>query len=431
MNRTVCTALLTLAAFTALRGAGAAVAPLELVTPRGGEVYLVGQSQQIRVNGRLKFVTLQLSRDGGATFIELGAINNTLIKDKTLQNLYKYTVTGPSASNCIVRARGLTAKGEVVVDSGGFVIATGNTLGLVVAADLADGSVTTPKLAAQAVTAAKVGSGPASGNMVLQADGSGGAFFGPIVSSGLPALSGDVTGNPSANVVTAVGGQSAAAVSGGAAAANAATSANVPGTIVKRDANGDFSAGTIGASILFPDGTSQSSALSAYGLNGTAKALTIDDVNGYTVPQGKTLFITTTYAAFSGALYLDGQRFLTANAESLESPMPIPGGTTVTFHPGGVNPLPLSFTATEVTGAMGAKAIVIDNVTGYTVPAGKTLYITTADSAAAGLLTINGNSFLSINPNTTRVLASPLIVPGGTTIILNGPAVVNATGVEK
>lgn len=43
----------------------------------------------------------------------------------------------------------------------------------------------------------------------------------------------------------------------GANAANAATGANTPGTIVKRDASGNFTAGTITASgLTFPDGSS-------------------------------------------------------------------------------------------------------------------------------------------------------------------------------
>ncbi|MGD0208952.1 MAG: tail fiber domain-containing protein [Verrucomicrobiota bacterium] len=62
-------------------------------------------------------------------------------------------------------------------------------------------------------------------------------------------LSGNVTGTQGATVVSTVGGQSAANVASGASAANAATSANTASTIVKRDASGNFSAGTITASL--------------------------------------------------------------------------------------------------------------------------------------------------------------------------------------
>ncbi|MBI4325509.1 MAG: hypothetical protein HY674_09625 [Chloroflexi bacterium] len=58
-------------------------------------------------------------------------------------------------------------------------------------------------------------------------------------------LAGDVTGPQNATVVSTVGGVTAAQVAAGANAANAATDANTPGTLVKRNANGDFAAGTI------------------------------------------------------------------------------------------------------------------------------------------------------------------------------------------
>jgi formylglycine-generating enzyme required for sulfatase activity len=62
-------------------------------------------------------------------------------------------------------------------------------------------------------------------------------------------LSGDVTGTQAATVVAKVGGQTAAFVASGASYANAATSVNLPSTIVMRDASGNFSAGTITANL--------------------------------------------------------------------------------------------------------------------------------------------------------------------------------------
>ena len=55
-------------------------------------------------------------------------------------------------------------------------------------------------------------------------------------------LAGDVTGPQGANLVASVGGQPATNVASAVIAANAATSANTPNTIVKRDASGNFSA---------------------------------------------------------------------------------------------------------------------------------------------------------------------------------------------
>jgi len=62
-------------------------------------------------------------------------------------------------------------------------------------------------------------------------------------------LAGDVSGTQSATVVAAVGGASAADVASGVAAANGAASGNTADSIVKRDASGNFSAGTITATL--------------------------------------------------------------------------------------------------------------------------------------------------------------------------------------
>ncbi len=72
------------------------------------------------------------------------------------------------------------------------------------------------------------------------------ALFTPSAARFSGSLGGDVTGPQAATVVAAVSGQTAANVAAGASAANAATSANTPGTIVKRDGAGGFSAGSIG-----------------------------------------------------------------------------------------------------------------------------------------------------------------------------------------
>ncbi|HLX64694.1 MAG TPA: kelch repeat-containing protein [Planctomycetota bacterium] len=104
----------------------------------------------------------------------MGIIDNT-VKDKTLQNLLKFTVSGPAANNCIMRASGVTTKGAIAVESGGFAIASvlGSTA-------LADGSVTTSILADGSVTSAKVNSGGASTGFLLTADGTGGADWAPL-----------------------------------------------------------------------------------------------------------------------------------------------------------------------------------------------------------------------------------------------------------
>ncbi len=61
-------------------------------------------------------------------------------------------------------------------------------------------------------------------------------------------LAGDVSGTQTATVVDSVGGQTAANVASGAQLANAATSNNTANAIVRRDASGNFSFGTINGS---------------------------------------------------------------------------------------------------------------------------------------------------------------------------------------
>jgi len=97
-------------------------------------------------------------------------------------------------------------------------------------------------------------------------------------------LTGDVTGTQSATIVAAVGGQSAASVAGGVQLANAATSLNSANTIVRRDASGNFAAGTITAN-LSGNATTATTANSFSGtlagdVTGTQGATTVALVGG-------------------------------------------------------------------------------------------------------------------------------------------------------
>jgi hypothetical protein len=94
-------------------------------------------------------------------------------------------------------------------------------------------------------------------------------------------LTGDVTGTQTATVVGSVGGASAASVASAASAADAATSGNSAGTIVKRDASGNFSAGTITATL---DGnaasaTTANTATTASGVSASAGDSVVAAIN--------------------------------------------------------------------------------------------------------------------------------------------------------
>ena len=104
-------------------------------------------------------------------------------------------------------------------------------------------------------------SGTLAGNLTGNVTGNlvGNAATATTANNFSGSLAGDVTGTQGATVVAMVGGQSAANVAGGTVAANAATSANMPGTIVQRDGSGNFSAGAITAASLSGNGSGLSS----------------------------------------------------------------------------------------------------------------------------------------------------------------------------
>ncbi|MCK6472701.1 MAG: hypothetical protein L6R28_13235 [Planctomycetes bacterium] len=83
----------------------AAVKPITVEKPAGGEMYLPGQTQTVVLNAktRAKSVLVELSRDGGVTFETLGTIDNT-VKEKTARNRLQWTVDEPYSSDAVIRA---------------------------------------------------------------------------------------------------------------------------------------------------------------------------------------------------------------------------------------------------------------------------------------------------------------------------------------
>ncbi len=115
------------------------------------------------------------------------------------------------------------------------------------ATTIADGSVTSAKLASGLTLGGTTNgtfSGPLAGNATSATTATTATTAGSAASF-TGSLAGNVTGPQGATVVATVGGVTAANVAAGANLANAATNVNTASTIVKRDASGNFAAGTI------------------------------------------------------------------------------------------------------------------------------------------------------------------------------------------
>ncbi len=182
--------LVLFALFVSPLAVSAAQSRISIQSPAGGETFIEGQSQLVRVASRLKSVKVELSRDGGQAFETLGTID-AMSKDLSLRTALKWTVSLPASTTCVIRV----SSGVFSATSGMFSIAPRNAasqppnigtpgVNSVTTTSLADGSVTTSKLADNAVTSQKISSGQSSASFVLTADGSGGSYWQPLTGGG-------------------------------------------------------------------------------------------------------------------------------------------------------------------------------------------------------------------------------------------------------
>ena len=97
-------AIRTIALFVLAMAAGRANGQtISFVTPSGGEVYVIGQTQTVRFAGHFKTADIELSTDGGATFAKIGSIDNLQIT-RAAQNTLLYPVAGSISVLCMFRA---------------------------------------------------------------------------------------------------------------------------------------------------------------------------------------------------------------------------------------------------------------------------------------------------------------------------------------
>ena len=136
-------------------------------------------------------------------------------------------------------------------------------------------------------------------------------------------FSGDVTGTQGATVVQSVAGYSGSYLVSGAALANAAGSQNYPGTIVKRDGLGSFSAGNISGTFTG----------SGAGLTNIPTAALAGTISGAQIGTGAVAQNNLAVAGTPGAgkiVSTDGTGLVWANAAAISGAWSVTGNSGTT-----------------------------------------------------------------------------------------------------
>ena len=186
---------------------------------------------------------------------------STIVRRDASGNFAAGTITAALAGNATTATNTTNFTGSLAGDVTGTQVATVvATVGGQTAANVAT-ATTLANAATDANTASAIVRRDASGNFAagtITATLDGNAATATSATTAITAtnatnftgsLTGDVTGTQGATVVSLVGGQTAANVATATTLANAATDANTASAIVRRDASGDFAAGTITASL--------------------------------------------------------------------------------------------------------------------------------------------------------------------------------------
>ncbi|HEX2977561.1 MAG TPA: hypothetical protein VHO47_00350 [Candidatus Babeliales bacterium] len=230
------------------------------------------------------------------------------------------------------------------------------------------------------------------------------------------ALSGNVTGTQAATVVAFVGGQTASAIAAGAVAANSATNSNTANTIVKRDASGNFNAGTINAnltgaaslnvlkagdtmigSLKFPSGSPSAPALSFSASTQTGLALGIDNSLSLGTTGTERMRVGTSIFA-NMPLILKG----VLNIQAIQSITPTNNGSVITAsttgllllkHTSNVTNFTVNFPPNPVNGQL------------FTILLGTSNTISLNNAGGAGGASVI-NAITSLNPGSALAAAT-------------------------
>jgi hypothetical protein len=157
--------------FGSAQGANVKTTSITIDSPRGGELYAVGQQQTVVLGPKTvaRSMLVELSRDGGTTFVILGTIANSKRQQGLAPSLH-WTVAAPATGNAVLRVTSTDLRHPGAATTNGF------SIGTFIAAD----------------------SSTASSGFVLTADGCGDAGFLP------PAAANGVTTAAGASVAAAL-----------------------------------------------------------------------------------------------------------------------------------------------------------------------------------------------------------------------------------
>jgi hypothetical protein len=207
-------------------------------------------------------------------------------------------------------------------------------------------------------------------------------------------LAGDVTGTQGTTAVASVGGVTAANVAAGAALANAATNANTASTIVKRDASGNFTAGTITATLT---GTSTNATNAATTATNTTNA---------------TFYPTFVSSSSSGNQGVDTDTSLTFNPSTNTLTTTtfsgaLSGNATTATNAGGFT----GSLAGDVTGTQGATAL---STTGVSAGTYKSVTVNTKGRVTAGTnpTTLAGYGITNAATSASPTFTGNVTMPG-------------------
>jgi hypothetical protein len=249
----------------------------------------------------------------------------------------------------------------------------------------------------------------ASGNFsagMITADLNGNAATATLTTNAINftgSMVGDVTGLMGATVVADVGGQTAANVASGTVLSNAATNLNTASTIVKRNASGNFSAGTITAA-LNGNASTSTNAINFTGsmvgdVTGPMGTTVVADVGGQTaanVASGAVLAnAATNLNTASTIMKRDASGNFSAGGATLN------GATTIN------NSTSIANNATTVPGLLVSNASLTDASIGLRLNGGA-FVMKVVDAAGVADLTNYGYA------NLIKINTPPTILPIGT-----------------